>query len=162
LSEKICIAKILTAHGVRGLVRLDCFLDAPESLETYNPLETASGQPVTLHLKNPIKGRWLAEIDGVTDRTAAEKWRNTELFVDREALPELEEGHYIADLVGREIRLNGAILGHVAGVENFGAGDLLEIRPLSGKNFYLPLTDAHVPEIAEDHVVVADIEEFRA
>lgn len=162
--SKVCIAKILTAHGVRGLVKVDCFLEDPSELESYNPLIAADGRSFTLRLKNPIKGKFLAEINGITDRTEAEKYRNIELYVERDQLPEPEDGFYHEDLVGIDIKnKNNETLGKVLAVENFGAGDLIHIQPISGKNFYLPFAEPYVLETNTDDkfLIVDRIEEFQ-
>ncbi len=161
--SKVCIAKIRTAHGVRGLVKVDCFLEDPSELMSYNPLMTADNKPITLTLKNSIKGQFLAEIKGVSDRTDAEKYRNVELFIERDQLPEAEDGFYHEDLIGLEVKnKNGDVIGKVLAVENFGASDLLEIQPTSGKSFYLPFMEPYVGAIEDDHVIVDQIEEFLA
>ncbi len=164
MSNKVCIAKILTAHGVRGLVKVDCYLEEPSELKNYNPLTTADGKSLTLTLKNSLKGLWLAEIDGVNDRTIAERYRNTELFIDRESLPEAEDGHYILDLVGLDVQNKaGAVIGKVLAVENFGASDLLEIKPVSGKSYYLPMIEPYVSDIDPEagFISVDQVEDFQ-
>jgi len=93
---------------------------------------------------------WLAGVDGISDRDAAMELRGTKLWIDRDTLPALEdeEEFYIQDLVGLDvITENGTKAGSIITVENFGAGDLLEIRPLSGDTYYLPFTKKNVPDI---------------
>jgi 16S rRNA processing protein RimM len=165
--NKVCIAKILTAHGVRGLVKLRCFLEDPASLSDYNPLETQDGRKFSIALKNPIKEDWVASISGITDRNDAEKLRHLELFIDRDRLPETDEDEfYIDDLIGcTAIDKDGAKIGDVVGLENYGAGDLLEIRPATGgKSYYLPMAEPYVGEIDLDNktVTIEPAEEFMA
>ena len=103
----------------------------------------------------------IAAFKGVTDRNAAEALRGTRLYVDREKLPETEdeETFYQADLVGLEaVTAEGRRLGRVVAVQNFGAGDLLEIAPEGRKSGeMLPFTKNFVPEIdlAAGRLVVA-------
>jgi len=161
--SKVCIAKILTAHGVRGLVKIDCYLEDADELGNYNPLIAADGKEYTLTLKNSIKGKWLAEIKGVNDRTEAEKYRNIELFTSRDNLPDAEEGIYHEDLIGMNVEdKNGASIGTIISVDNFGASDLIEVKPASGKNFYLPFTEPYLVETDLDNkrVIVDQAEEF--
>ena len=160
-NSKICVAKILTAHGVRGLIKLDCFLEDPKTLESYNPLTSKDGKAFTIRLKNSLKGQFLAEIEGVSDRTEAEKYRHIELFIDRDKLPDLDEGHYIDDLVGLDVQdNNGQKIGKIISVENFGAGDLVQIEPVNGKRFYLPFNEPYVIEITDDYIRTDPIEDF--
>jgi len=161
--KTICIAKILTAHGVRGLVKVDCFLEDPAELEKYNPLMTADGKPITLTLKNPLKGRFIAEIKGISDRNDAEKYRNIELFTMRENFPEAGEGVYYEDLVGLEVRnKNNEVIGKISAVENFGASDLIQVKPLSGKSFYVPFTEPYVGDVEGGFITIDQFEEFMA
>ncbi|HEY8192240.1 MAG TPA: ribosome maturation factor RimM, partial [Alphaproteobacteria bacterium] len=105
--RRVCLGKIATAHGVRGLVKVIVHADDPASLEDYGPLYTSESgdKTIKISLHNPMGKFWLAVVDGVTDRTQAEKFRNTELWLDREHLPEAEEGQYYhADLIGLTVQ----------------------------------------------------------
>jgi 16S rRNA processing protein RimM len=93
----------------------------------------------------------VARLEGVNDRDAAERLNGVELYADRELLPptEDEDDFYHADLIGLDARLaDGAVLGQVIAVPNFGAGDLIEIRdPRSGDTYLYPFTRKVVPEV---------------
>ena len=167
MSKKLCIADILNAHGIRGLVKLRCHLEDPADLVTYNPLHDDKGRPFTITLKNAVKGDWLAEVAGVTDRNAAELLRGVKLYIDRSQLPESEDGDiYLEDLVGCEaINAEGHKIGEVISVDNFGASDLIEIRPIDGsKTYYLPIAEPYVMDIdlEQNIIVVEPAAEFMA
>lgn len=165
MGKKLCIADILGAHGIRGLVKLRCHLEAPEALESYNPLTDENGKHYTITLKNPIKGDWLAEVEGVKDRNTSELLRGIKLYIDRDQLPESEDGDiYLEDLVGCDaIGKDGHKIGTIIAVDNFGASDLIEIRPVSGeKSYYLPIAEPYVLDIdlEQNIVVVEPAQEF--
>lgn len=111
---------------------------------------------LSLKLKNATAKHWLAEVENVSDRTEAEKLRGTTLYIDESALPETDEDEfYIADLIGLPcFDENKKEIGEVIAVENFGASDLLEIKPSGAESFYLPFTDETILEILEDKIVV--------
>ncbi len=166
-SKKLHIADIRTAHGIRGLVKLSIYLEDPEDIESYNPLQGNDGKPYTIALKNPIKGDWLAEINGITDRNQAELLRGVELFINRDQLPPPEDGEiYLEDLVGCDaVGTDGHKIGTVISVDNFGASDLIEIKPIDGsKTYYLPIAEPYVQDIdlEQQMVVVEPAEEFMA
>jgi 16S rRNA processing protein RimM len=106
----------------------------------------------------PQKDMFVARIKGVDDRNAAEALRNLRLYVPRERLGKTGEDEFFhADLIGLAVSdTGGAPLGRIVAVENFGAGDLIEIAPPSGASFYLPFTKRAVPlvDIAGQRVVV--------
>lgn len=163
--KQICIAEIMTAHGVRGLVKLRCHLEDPQDLSGYNPLHDEDGKPYEVTLKNPLKNDWVAEIKGITDRNDAEKMRGLKLFIDRSAMPEADDGEfYYDDLIGcKTISPQGLVIGSVISVENFGAGDLLEIRPvMSGSSYFLPIAEPYVQtiDIVAKTIVIEPAEEF--
>lgn len=147
--KRICVGEITSAHGVRGFVKVRCFGDDPETLVKYDLYTSEDGAEIVhLDLKHMAGGALVAEVEGVADRNEAEKMRGMKLWVDRDALPELEDAYYHADLIGLEARgPDGAAIGTVISVQNFGASDLLEIKPESGKAFYLPFIDEYVGEI---------------
>ena len=140
--KRICIGRIAAPHGVKGLVKI-----LPYG-EDINLIEQVEDYKITL--KNPMGKYVLAEIKGVSSREDAESIQGTELFISRDKLPEIEEDdtYYIEDLIGlKTIDENGAEIGSVIAVHNFGAGDLLEIQPISGQAFLLPFNEETIVSV---------------
>ena len=150
----VTLAAIMGAHGVTGEVRLKLFGEGVASLKQHR---TFNGGALTVdRLKDDGKGGAIARFAEVPDRTAAEKLRGTALTVPRSALPALGEGeYYYADLIGLPaFSATGEALGTCIAVENFGAGDLLEIERPDGKRFMVPMTAEAVPEWMESRIVI--------
>jgi 16S rRNA processing protein RimM len=151
--RRILLGEITTVHGIKGEVIIRSHTANPEDIASYGKLTDESGTRtfrITSARAGP-KGGVVARIEGIVDRTAAEKLRGTALYVDRSALPppEGDNASYITDLVGlRAIDRNGAPLGAVTGVHNFGAGDMIEIA-FDGQRTseLIPFTDACVPVV---------------
>ncbi len=142
----VTLAAIIGAHGVTGEVRLKLFGQGTASLKPHRAFNDGT---LTLDkLRDDGKGGAIARFTQVPDRTAAEKLRGTELTVPRSALPPLGEGeYYYADLIGLPaVSTSGEALGVCVAVENFGAGDVLEIEDPDGKRFMVPLRADAVPE----------------
>jgi 16S rRNA processing protein RimM len=160
--SRISVAKIATAHGVRGLVKLIVMAEDPSLLEN-SPLYDAEsgGKPYRLTLKNPVGRYWVAAIDGFSDRTAAEALRHTLLWLDRDKIAAPEAGEYLAaDLVGlKAIDESGAAIGTVIAVADFGAAPLLEIKPAGKASFYLPFTVETVPGGPENGCLTVHVPE---
>jgi 16S rRNA processing protein RimM len=158
--ERICVARIGAAHGVKGEVRLWSFTADPAAVADYGPLESEDGtQRFEIEAMRPAKDHLVARLSGVRDRDAAERLANTRLYVARDRLPEPEpEEFYHADLIGlRAESRDGATLATIVGIHDFGAGDLLELRPLGGGGTVLmPFTAQTVPvvDIAGGRVVI--------
>ncbi|MEM7223554.1 MAG: ribosome maturation factor RimM [Pseudomonadota bacterium] len=136
VAERICLGVITGPHGVRGGVRLKSFTEVPEDIASYGPLvDQVGARSFHLTLTGRSKGLLLGRIKGIEDRDQAEALSGTRLHVSRAVLPEIDEPEtfYHADLVGLAAEdPEGRPLGQVIAVQNFGAGDLLEIRPQSG------------------------------
>ena len=152
MSERIRVARIGAAHGVRGEVRLWSFTQEPLAVAGYGPLETEDGkQQFAIESVRPAKNFLVARLAGVHDRNAAEKLTNIDLFVPRERLPAIDEEdtYYHADLVGlAAVTADGKAVGTVNALHNFGAGDIIEIAPAGGGlTLMLPFTEAVVPEV---------------
>lgn len=162
-SKRVCLGEISTAHGVRGLVRIRIYGDDPQALSSHGPLFTSETGETSLsvRMKNAANKFWIAEIEGVTDRNAAESLRGTKLWIERSKLPEIEndDEFYYEDLIGMSVETaTDGIVGKVIAVDNFGAGDLLEIRPPSGTTFYLPFADEYILEVnMPQNLIKADI-----
>lgn len=142
----VTLAAIAGAHGVRGEVRLKLFGEGAEALRAFSVFN-AGDRTLTLKSVRPANQGAVATFAEVTDRAAAEALRGTILTVPRSALPPLGEGEYYHhDLIGLScVSTDGTAIGHVAAVENFGAGDILEIERPGGKRFMVPMNAQAVP-----------------
>ena len=153
-ARPVTLAVIIGAHGVGGEVRLKVFAESLDRLKTHKSFNDGA-----LTLKSVREGNQIiARFVEIPDRTMAERMRGTELTVPRNALPPLGEGEYYhADLIGLPVVSDaGEDLGRVVAVENFGAGDVLEIEKPDGKRFMVPMTADAVPEWGERVVIIAD------
>lgn len=156
--RQIEMAAIIGAHGVTGEVRLKLFGDGPDSLRTYKSFD-AGGRVLTLKSIRHGPNGAVARFAEIADRNAAEALRGTALTVPRSSLPPLADGEYYHhDLIGLPcISDAGDELGNIVAVENFGAGDILEIeRPAAadgkpGKRFMVPI---HAAQIEETHAII--------
>ncbi len=162
-NKRLCIAKIASAHGIKGLVKLHVFAENIDLLNGTLFTSESGDNTLSLKLKNATAKHWLAEIENISDRTEAEKLRGTLLYIDENDLPEPDDGEfYITDLIGLLcIDNTGKEIGTVIAVENFGASDLLEIKPNGEESFYLPFTDDTILEILDDKIIVAVPEGLR-
>jgi 16S rRNA processing protein RimM len=165
MAERICVAQIGGAHGIRGEVKLKSFTADPMAVTDYGPLESEDGATrYTIEAVRPAKGHLVVRFRGVDDRNAAERLANIKLFVPRERLPPADDDEYYhADLIGlAAVTADGSAVGTVVAIHDFGAGDILELRPAAGgTTIMLPFTDAFVPtvDIAAGRIVVAPPEE---
>jgi 16S rRNA processing protein RimM len=148
---RICVGQIGAAHGVRGEVRLRSFTGDPEAIAGYGPLQTEDDRVVEIESLRPAKDHFVARLSGVATREAAERLINAKLYVPRERLPKLDQPDefYHADLIGlAALDRAGERLGTVVGVHNFGAGDLIEVKPDAGsKTELIAFNAATVPQI---------------
>ncbi len=148
--DLICVGAVMGAFGVRGEVRLKSFCADPAAIENYSPLVAESGESYELKLVRSVKGGFGARLSGVADKEAADALRGTRLFARRADLPTLpDDEYYHSDLVGLEVLdTGGATLGKVTSVQDFGAGDILEITGKGLKEAaMLPFTQVNVPTV---------------
>ena len=145
LLRRIVLAAVAGAHGVKGELRLKLFSDGVESLSRHEKLYVGGAERRLLSIRDSGKTA-VARVEGIADRSAAEALRGSLVEIDRAALPPLEEGEYYhADLIGLPAfdRAGGEV-GIVVAVENYGAGDLLEIEKPGGSRSLIPFK----PDIA--------------
>jgi 16S rRNA processing protein RimM len=160
VAKRICVGRIGAAHGTRGEVRLWSFTADPMAVADYGVLESEDGtRSFQIEALRPAKDFLVARFAGIADRTAAEQLRNLNLYVARDRLPPPEpDEYYHADIIGLAVvDGSGATLGTVVAVHNFGAGDLIEVKPpLGGTTFMLPFTETVVPvvDVAGGRIVV--------
>lgn len=160
--KRILLGTIASAHGIRGEVLVKTFTGDPAAIASYGALtDEAGGQPLTLAIVRVTPRGVIARVTlaapgnsptrgAITDRTAAEALKGRKLFVERARLPPpADDEFYHEDLIGlAAVAPNGAALGVVVAVQNYGAGDLLEIRRHGARATELvPFTRAVVPVI---------------
>jgi 16S rRNA processing protein RimM len=140
--KRVALAAVAGAHGVKGEMRLKLFANSVDSLARHSRLYVGGRELALRDIKDGGKTA-IARFEGVSDRSAAEALRGSLVEVDRDQLPPLEEGEYYhADLVGLPcVDQAGNSLGTVVAVENFGAGDLIEIERPTGQRSLIPFRD---------------------
>ena len=144
------VARVAGAFGVRGEIRITTFTEDPLALAGYKVLTREDGSPgLTITTARAVKGAVIARAQGVETRDQAEALRGLKLFVAREALPEPDKDEfYHADLIGLAIETaEGEPMGKVKTIQDFGAGDLIEVQPPMGASWWLPFTREAVPEV---------------
>ena len=152
-ADEVILAAVAGAHGIGGEVRLKLFAAGVESLKRQKEVRVGERTLTLVSLRegaNPI-----ARFAGISDRTAAEGLRGQLVTIPRAALPPLEEGEYYhSDLLGLPCRsAAGDPLGTVVAVENFGAGDILEIEKPDGRRSMVPFRDG-VADLVDGEIVV--------
>jgi 16S rRNA processing protein RimM len=146
----ICVGAVMGAFGVRGEIRLKSFCADPAAIEKYSPLVTETGESYELTLVRSVKSGFGARLSNVQDKEAADALRGTRLYARREDLPSLpDDEYYHSDLIGLEVLDTGGVkLGKVTSVQDFGAGNILEIAGKGLKEAaMLPFTLTNVPTV---------------
>jgi 16S rRNA processing protein RimM len=157
--RRVLVAQIGAAHGLRGEVRLRSFTAEPMAVKDYGALESEDGtQRVEIESLRPARDVLIARLAGVADRNAAERLCNLRLFVARDRLPPPDNDEfYHADLIGLSaVAPDGRDIGTVVALQNFGAGDLVEVKLADGATVMLPFTRSVVPQVdvASGRIVV--------
>jgi 16S rRNA processing protein RimM len=151
VAGRVCVAQIGGAHGIRGEVKLKSFTADPMAVKDYGPLTSEDGAAsFEIEALRPAKGYLVARLRGVADRDTAERLARLRLFVPRERLPPpAPDEFYHVDLIGlAAVTADGAEFGTVVAVHDFGAGDILELRPRSGgTTIMVPFTEVFVPRV---------------
>lgn len=151
--EYIILGEVVGVHGVRGEVKVHSSTRPRENLFDYAvwTLRTNGSQQDHALLASRVQGRNLvARLEGITDRDAAAVLKGSRILVRRSALPATAPGEYYwAELTGLAVRtLDGQDLGHVSGLLETGANDVLVVQ---GDRERL------IPYVFEQYVVSVDL-----
>ncbi len=163
--KRICIGKVTSAHGVKGLVKIMPYCEDINLLEGKCFTEESGDKTLNITLKNSMGKHILAQIEGINTREEAQKIKCS-LYVPRETLPDIanDDEYYIEDLIGLNVlNENTQAIGKLIAIPNFGAGDLLEIKPVSGQSFFVPFQDEFVlnVNIEQNTITVRDADKFQ-
>ena len=152
--KRVALAAVAGAHGVKGEVRLKLFSDSIASLTQHAKVFVGGVEHRLLGVRDGGKTA-IARFEGISDRSAVEALRGQLIEVDRSDLPPLEEGEfYHADVLGLPcVDRDGQAVGIVAAVENFGAGDLLEIELPNGRGSLIPFRDG-IADLKDGRIVL--------
>lgn len=151
-NDTVLLGHISGAHGIKGEVVIKSYAEVPENIAAYGSLSDEAGERVFViqSLRSSKKGL-IARIEGVVDRDSAEALAGTKLYVGRSALPELidEGAYYATDLIGLEaFDVGGVLVGHIVAIQNYGAGDLIEIRiEATRETELLPFEERFIPVV---------------
>jgi 16S rRNA processing protein RimM len=159
MTALIILGVIGAPHGVKGEVRVKSSTADPLDIGGYGPVTLPDGRRLKVKSVRPGGEVVIVKLEGVNDRNAAEALKFQTLAVPRDRLPPPDENDfYHADLIGLRCETaDGGLVGHVAAVHDFGAGDILDIKPEKGPNITLGFTRINVPvvDIAGGRLVVA-------
>lgn len=148
--DLVLMAQIGAAHGIRGEVRVKPFGSDPMALADYGPLRDKTGsREFTIQSLRPQKSVLVVRFKNISSRNEAEALKGTELYVRREALPPADEDEfYHIDIIGLTVfTVNEDHVGTVIAIPDFGAGELLEVKPERGPSYLIPFTEEIVPHI---------------
>jgi 16S rRNA processing protein RimM len=148
--RRILVGQFGAAVGIRGELRLKSFTEDPLAIARYRSLSLDDGSPVSVKSLREQGKQLVASVRGVSDRSAAEAMTGRDLFIERGELPDTgsEDEFYFSDLVGLEVRdRNGAAMGHVVAVHDFGAGNIIEMRFGNGSSELAAFTKDAFPEV---------------
>ena len=149
-ADMICVAAIAGAFGVKGEVKLKSFTDNPMDCLAYGPLMNGEGVICLTPTHSKVAGKFIAvRASEVTSREMAESLKSTKLYVSADNLPDPDEDEfYYRDLVGLQVKtVSGQNGGKIIAVHEYGAGDMVEIKPKDGKSYYHPFTKEAVPKV---------------
>ena len=147
---RICLGMIVGVHGVRGHLKIKAYTGNPAALDQYGPVCLDDGRVLHLNVKSvSAKGPVIAMARDVTNREEAELMLGFELFISRDALPAIANDEvYHSDLIGLDARgMDGEAIGVIVGLHDFGAGDIIEVKPPSGPTMMLPFTPGYRDEV---------------
>ncbi len=149
----IHVGKIKAPHGLQGALRVISYTEDPETLLRCTHFLNAQGDPLltlNTHVATPTPRCFILTFQEARNREAAETLKGTPLYVTRDSLSPISTNQfYHDDLVGIAVHnIHQEPVGYVHAIHNFGAGDLLEIKPSEGETFFVAFREEFVPHVS--------------
>jgi len=146
--SQVCIGQIINVHGIKGAVKIRPYLKNPMDIGAFGPLTDKDARQTFEITAQGRKGDCvLASVKGITDRTTAERLKGLNLYINRNQLPPQQDGFYYCDLIGMTVLENGKPFGTVQSVQNYGAGDILDVKTCKGRVFSFDFSKATFPRV---------------
>lgn len=142
--------KISSAHGIKGDLKLFSYLESPENFRLYKNFYNKDGEKIKFTFLRTQQNFAIIRLENINDRTAAEKIKGTEFFLNREEMPETKKGeYYYEDLIGLKVLASDKKIGQIRSINNYGAGEIIEIEyyDTQKKNELFAFTKTTFPEI---------------
>lgn len=161
-NNRVCIGKIVAAHGIKGEVKVLSYTSNGADVDKYGEVENFSAtRKFKIKVVGALKGSFKVKIKGIDNRNQAEELVGTELYINRDVLPRLDdEEYYFSDLIGLKVCLENKEkeIGKVECFDDFGAGTIMEIKLNNQKETeMLPFTKQYVPiiNLEEGYIIVS-------
>jgi 16S rRNA processing protein RimM len=145
LSLFLLIAKIGKTRGLKGEFFLRSYAQNPETLFSFKKFyapSTLAMEEVHFEFMRVSNSNIVAKLKSINEIDEIKAYGQRDIFVLKSELPKLDDNEaYWFELEGMLVtNLEGQHLGHIQGVNNFGASDVLEIKPLNKKikNILIP------------------------
>lgn len=129
--DRVCLGHIAGAHGIKGWCRIHSDTEPREAIFDYRPWLIGDDEKPMQVLLGRKQGKYLvAEIEGISDRDAAESLAGRKIAVYRDQLPDLPDSHYYwTDLIGLSVyNLDGLDLGSIKEMIATGANDVMRVQ----------------------------------
>lgn len=160
----VIVGRVRRAHGIRGEVAVEMLTDEPDAVfasgrRVFAGTVTGDQAPDRRELHvlraTPFKGGALVAFEEITDRNAADLWRDRYLLVPADELTPPAAGElYVHDLLGMRVALaHGEPVGDVVEVFELPQGLVLEVDRGRG-TVLVPFDDRTVVEVDEDQRVI--------
>ena len=141
--EYVIVGRVRKAHGIRGELVVESLTDASEVVfasgrhllaGTIDGQIAAGAPELNIRRATPFKGGWILRLQEITDRSAAELWRERYLLLPAvERAPPAADEVYFHDLVGLRVELSdGGALGRVEALFELPQGLVLDVRTDKG------------------------------
>ena len=157
---KIEIGKVIKAQGIKGEVKLACFVDNATMLKSVKQMYIGTKTYAVSHIRCDGAFCYVL-LDGIADRNAAESLRNWTVYADKENVDLPKNRYFIDDLVGcRVSKDDGETVGVVLDVLQYGAADVFVCRGDNGEVSFPFLNDVVTSVNVESKSITVDAKRF--
>lgn len=160
LSMKIEVGKVLKAQGIKGELKLACYVDDSSMLKTVKQVYIGTKSYAVNHLRCDGAFCYML-LEGVNDRNGAELLRNWTVYADKESVDLPKNRYFIDDLIGCKVITNdGAVVGKVANLLQYGAADVFVCNGDKGDVSFPFLNDVVLSVNVDSKIITVDVKRF--
>ena len=150
--DKILVGEFASPVGLKGEIKVNIMTSTFDVFKNLNSYSNFDGTIIWNFKKITLKGKkCVVHLENCISQDDALTFKGKKIYSNKNNLPTTKDKeYYVNDLIGCKLIIKGNnLFGEIINVENFGAGDLFEVK-INNKIVFLPFNNENIISVNLD------------